>query len=193
VPVPRLAPLLAPLLVATLLTAACGGDDDADDAPEATTETPTGDGGSTGADGAAGATGSGSDDGEPGACGRLTSGGVSDLFGEPATAVPGPTEATCLWEATSGSSDAPVRHQLQLAIYPEGGVDPTAYGPDVEPIDDLGDEAFVVPDGTLGTTAGYSVDGEAVVLTYAVVGDGGPDPAERADGVVDLLRTVAED
>ena len=170
-------------LTATLLIAlgACSDDD----------EPATGDGGTaTSAPARSGDATSG-----VGACDRLTTGEVSDLFGEAAATVPGPTEATCLWEATGGDADAPTRHQLQLSVYPaDGALDASAYGEGAEPIEDLGDEAFVVADGTLGTTAAYQAADESVVLTYAIVASApdGPSPAEHADQVVELLRAAAD-
>ncbi|HLM62717.1 MAG TPA: hypothetical protein VK306_00335 [Acidimicrobiales bacterium] len=175
---------MARAALATMLIAlgACSDED----------EPATGDGGTA----TSASAGSGEASSGGGACGRLTTGEVSDLFGEAATAVPGPTAATCLWEATGGDADAPTRQQLQLSIYPgDGALDASAYGEGAEPIEDLGDEAFVVADGTLGTTAAYQADDESVVLTYAIVAStpDGPSPAEHADEVVELLRASAGD
>jgi hypothetical protein len=164
--------LTAVLLVAT--AAACGGGDDDDGAePPTTDETQA-----------------------EGPCALLSVDDVSDLFGQDAQVVPpadhGGATNTCLWEATSGDGNFPTRHQLQLSVY-EGGseLDPRSYGERSEPVDDLGDEAFVVAHGTLGTTAGYRDGDRSVILTYAVVGgDDAPDPADSADDVVGLLRSA---
>ena len=131
--------LVAVVLVALLVGAAagCGGDDDDDAEPPTTDESQA-----------------------EGPCALLTVDQVSDLFGEDAQVVPPAGGATasnmCLWEATSGDGNFPTRHQLQLQVFEGGGeLDPRSYGDESESVDDLGDQAFVVPQGAFGTTAGY--------------------------------------
>ncbi|HEY8525068.1 MAG TPA: hypothetical protein VIL48_08905 [Acidimicrobiales bacterium] len=164
---------LGPLVVlALLLTAACGGDDDAD--PPTTDESQA-----------------------EGPCALLPIADVSDLFGRDAEVAPpaaeGAATTSCLWEAVDEDGEFPTRHQLQLSVYENGGeLDPRSYGEGSEPIEDLGDEAFVVREGTLGTTAGYRDGDRTVILTYAIVGgEDAPRPADSADQVVDLLRAAA--
>ena len=175
--------LLSPftLVVAVLLAAGvagaagCGGDDDDGAEPPTTDESQA-----------------------EGPCALLTVDQVSDLFGEDAQVVPpageGTAANTCLWEATSGDGNFPTRHQLQLSVYEGGGeLDPRSYGEESEPVDDLGDQAFVVPNGTLGTTAGYRDGERTVIITYAIVGgEDAPASADSADEVVDLLRSADE-
>ena len=164
-------------MVAILLAvgaAACGGDDD-DAEPPTTDESQA-----------------------EGPCALLSVDQVSDLFGEDAQVVPpageGTASNTCLWEATSGDGNFPTRHQLQLSVYEGGGeLDPRSYGEESEPVENLGDDAFVVPQGALGTTAGYREGDRTVIITYAIVGgEDTPNPADSADEVVDLLRSVDE-
>ena len=172
----RSGPLVGALvLVAALGACGGGGDDESDD-------------------------GGGADDGgeATGACALLTTDAVSDMFGETAEVVSGADEAartsTCLWEATAGDGDFPTRHQLQLSVYEDSGaLDPSAWGEEAEPIDDLGEEAFLVADGFLGPTAGYRDGDRSTVLTYAVVGgEDAPSAADRIDELVELLRAAEE-
>jgi hypothetical protein len=168
--------VVAVALVALLAgtAAACGGDDD-DAEPPTTDESQA-----------------------EGPCALLTVDAVSDLFGEDAQVVPpageGTAANTCLWEATSGDGNFPTRHQLQLSVYEGGELDPRSYGEESDTVDDLGDQAFVVPQGTFGTTAGYRDGDRTVIITYAIVGgEDTPDPADSADEVVDLLRSTDTD
>ena len=155
----------------------------------------------------AAACGGGDDDSEPpttdesqaeGPCALLSVDQVSDLFGEDAQVVPPAGEGTstsmCLWEATSGDGNFPTRHQLQLQVFEGGGeLDPRSYGDESESVDDLGDQAFVVPEGNFGTTAGYRDGDRTVIITYAIVGgEDAPASADSADEVVDLLRSADE-
>jgi hypothetical protein len=166
------AAVLVALLVGT--AAGCGGDDDDDAEPPTTDESQA-----------------------EGPCALLSVDVVSDLFGEDAQVVPpageGTAANTCLWEATSGDGDFPTRHQLQLSVYEGGELDPRSYGERSEPVDDLGDQAFVVPQGAFGTTAGYRDGDTTVIITYAIVGgEDAPASADSADEVVDLLRSANE-
>jgi hypothetical protein len=163
------------IVVVVLLAAACGGDDDDDAEPPTTDESQA-----------------------EGPCALLTIDQVSDLFGEDAQVAPpagdATTTTTCLWETAGEDGEFPTRHQLQLSVF-EGGnqLDPRAYGESSEPVDDLGDEAFVAPEGTFGATAGYRDGDRTVIITYAIVGgEDAPDPSENADEVVDLLRSADE-
>lgn len=133
-----------------------------------------------------------------GACGLLTVDEVSELFGRQAAVTPvegAPQPSTsCSWTAESDGED-PTSWQLQLQAY-EGSefFDPNVWGDDPQPIDDLGDEAFVVDGGDLrGVTAAYREGGKSVLLGYTVVlGEDAPDPSAQQDQVVDLLRRVHE-
>jgi Protein of unknown function (DUF3558) len=180
------------VLVALLALAACsgdggGGDGSDDEASSATT--------ATGATPDAGGTG-----GESPACRLLTADEVGDLFGEPANVVPADQDVpvaggseSCLWEA-SVDGQSPTIYQLQLSVFTgSDAFDPQAWGDDPEAVEGLGDEAFLVRSGVLGTTAGYRAGDRSVFLSYAIpLGESAPDSAAQADEVVDLLRMVDE-
>ena len=173
----RPAPAALALALAALVGAACSGGGDGGNEPA---------GGDPGTDPPA--TGA-----RVGACGLVTADEVGDLFGLPAEATPpeGPP-VTCLWEARDDAGMP--THQLQVSIYegPEA-VDPAAYGQGARPVEGVGDEAFVVAGGFLGTTAAARQGEASVVLTYAVLaGEGAGAGPEQADEVVALLRSAAE-
>ncbi|HKA84038.1 MAG TPA: DUF3558 family protein [Acidimicrobiales bacterium] len=182
-------------LVASLALAACsgggGGDDDAADTGGTTTSAASGTTEAAAGGGAAN---------ESPACRLLTADEVGELFGQPASVVPSGQDVpvaggseSCLWEAsTDGGS--PTIYQLQLSVFiGSDAFDPEAWGEDPEPVDGLGDEAFLVRSGVLGTTAGYRTGDRAVFLSYAIpFGEDAPDSADQADDVVELLRTVDE-
>jgi hypothetical protein len=171
----------AGLVVAVL--AGCGGDG--------------GDGGEGGDGGANATTESGDEEAGP-TCDLLSIDRVSELFGTEATVQPPEPGATdvassCIWQAEVGDADEPAVYQLQLTIYPGGAFyDPAMWGGTPEPVEALGDEAFVVRDGgAQGTTAGYRDAERSVFLSYAVLIDpAAADPSEQADDVVSLLRDV---
>jgi hypothetical protein len=178
------------LLVASLALAACsGGGDGGDQASSDTSASGTSETDSAGGDPA----------NESPACRLLTTDEVGDLFGEPASVVPadqgvpvaGGSE-TCLWEASADDGRSPTIYQLQLSVFTgSDAFDPQAWGEDPEAVEGLGDEAFLVRSGVLGTTAGYRVGDRSVFLSYAIpLGEDAPDSAEQADEVVELLRTV---
>lgn len=176
----------AGLLIASLVATGCG-DDGGDDRADA----------GNGGDGAEEATEDAGGD-ATGACGLLTLDEVSALFGREAAVTPvegAPAPSTsCSWGADD-DGEGLTSWQLQLQAY-EGSefFDPTVWGDDPQPIDDLGDEAFVVEAGGLrGVTAGYLDGGKSVFLSYTIVlGSDAPDPAAQRGEVVDLLRTVHE-
>lgn len=171
------------VLVASLLFGGCGDDGEGgapDQGAEQSDEQNDGQGGSSAA------------------CELLGDDEVSDLFGHPASAVPAEDEAvgessTCLWQATVDQGAAV--YQLQLSVF-SGSTDlfdPDAWGGTPEAVEGLGDQAFVVRSGGLGTTAGYLEGDRSVFLSYALpVGDDDVDTATQADDVVELLRTVDE-
>lgn len=181
------------LLFASLALAACsggggegdGGGDEASPDPTATRPTSQ-------------TSGAGK---ESPACRLLTTDEVGDLFGEPASVVPADRDVpvaggsqSCLWEASTGGGESPTIYQLQLSVSTgSDAFDPEAWGDDPEAVDGLGDEAFLVRSGVLGTTAGYRAGDRAVFLSYAIpLGEDAPDSADQADEVVELLRTVDE-
>jgi hypothetical protein len=180
------------LLVASLAVAACsgggsGGDGGGDEASSDTS--------ATGATSETGDTG-----GDSPACRLLTVDEVGDLFGEPASVVPADRDVpvaggseSCLWEA-SVDGQSPTIYQLQLSVFTgSDAFDPQAWGDDPEVVEGLGDEAFLVRSGVLGTTAGYRAGDRSVFLSYAIpFGEEAPDSAAQADEVVDLLRVVDE-
>ncbi len=178
------------LAAACLVLGACSGGDDASDS-----------GGP--ADTAAGAEQSGGAGGgdESRTCRLLTLDEVGELFGQPAEVVPaegdvpvGGGSESCLWQATVDDGATATIYQLQLSVFSgNGAFDPRSWGEDPQAVEDLGDEAFVVPHGVLGTTAGYRAGVRSVFLSYAIpLGDDAPDSADQADDVVALLRTVDE-
>ena len=133
------------------------------------------------------------------ACRLLSTDEVGDLFGEPAAVVPADRDVpvvggsdSCLWEASVDDGQSPTIYQLQLSVFTgSGAFDPGAWGEDPETVDGLGDEAFLVRTGVLGTTAGYRAGDRSVFLSYAIpLGEDPPDSAAQADEVVELLRTV---
>jgi hypothetical protein len=130
------------------------------------------------------------------ACRLLTTRQVSALFGHPAHPQPGGDGAKvasgCLWQAQVGGEDSPTLYQLQLSVYEGGGTfDTTSWGGTAEPVEGLGDQAFVVRDGAQGTTAGYRDGDRSVFLSYGILlAPDAPAPGKQADQVVDLLRTV---
>ena len=144
-------------------------------------------------------TGDTAGDNESPACQLLTTDEVGELFGEPAKVVPAEGEVavtagsdTCLWEATSDDGPTATIHQLRLSVFTgDDSFDPGAWGDDPEAVEGLGEEAFLVRNGLLGTTAGYREGDRSVFLSYAIpLGDDAPDTAAHAERVVDLLRTV---
>jgi hypothetical protein len=181
------------LLVTSLALAACSGgggegDGGSDDAASDTT--------TTGATSETSGTGAGN---ESPACRLLTTDEVGNLFGEPASVVPADRDVpvaggseSCLWEASVDDGRSPTIYQLQLSVFTgSDAFDPRAWGDDPEAVDGLGDEAFLVRSGVLGTTAGYRAGDRSVFLSYAIpLGEDAPDSAAQADEVVDLLRTV---
>jgi hypothetical protein len=180
------------LLASLALAAYSGGGGEGDDAGF---DGPAG----TGATTAAVEPGSGGAANESPACRLLTTAEVGDLFGQPATVVPADRNVplaggadTCLWEASIDGGRSPTIYQLQLSVFSgSGALDPRAWGEAPETIEGLGDEAFLVRAGVLGTTAGYRSGHRSVVLSYAIpLGEDAPDSAAQADQVVELLRTV---
>jgi hypothetical protein len=99
---------------------------------------------------------------------------------------------SCLWEASVDDGQSPTIYQLQLSVFTgSDAFDPQAWGDDPEAVDGLGDEAFLVRSGLLGTTAGYRAGDRSVFLSYAIpLGQDAPQSAAQADEVVDLLRMV---
>jgi hypothetical protein len=173
------------LLVASLTVAACsgGGGDEASSGTSATGATSETSG--TGA--------------ESPACRLLTADEVGDLFGQPASVVPADRDVpvaggseSCLWEASVDDAQSPTIYQLQLSVFTgSDAFEPEAWGDDPEAVDGLGDEAFLVRSGLLGTTAGYRAGDRSVFLSYAIpLGEDAPQSAAQADEVVDLLRMV---
>ena len=179
------------MLVVSLALAACsggggGGDGGGDEASSDTSAT----------DATSETSGTG---GESPACQLLTADEVGDLFGEPASVVPADRDVpvaggseTCLWEASVDDGQSPTIYQLQLSVFTgSDAFDPQAWGSDPEVVDGLGDEAFLVRSGVLGTTAGYRAGDRSVFLSYAIpLGEDAPESAAQADEVVDLLRIV---
>lgn len=181
------------MLIASLALAACTGDGSDGGADEASSDTTA-----TGATSAADGANAGN---ESPACRLLTTDEVSDLFREPARVVPADQDVavaggseSCLWEASVEDGQSPTIYQLQLSVFTGSDTfDPQAWGDDPEAVEGLGDEAFVVRSGVLGTTAGYRAGDRSVFLSYAIpLGEDAPDSAAQADEVVDLLRIVDE-
>jgi hypothetical protein len=119
-------------------------------------------------------------------CERLSLDVVSEFLGQPAT-VDRASMTECVWMATeSGSRQL---HLQMLNAY--GYFAPERWGGVPEPIDGLGQEAYLIRAGDEGTTAAYWDGQWAVVLNYVLyVGSGSSQ--DKADALVDLLRTLAE-
>jgi hypothetical protein len=182
------------LVVASLALAGCsGGGDDAEVDGGGEGPAGTGDANTTAETDSTGGAAN-----ESPACGLLTTDEVGELFGEPATVVPADQDVplaggseSCLWEASVDEGRSPTIYQLQLSVFTGGAFDPQAWGENPEIVGGLGDEAFLVRAGVLGTTAGYRAGDRSVFLSYAIpLGEDAPDSAAQADEVVELLRTV---
>jgi Protein of unknown function (DUF3558) len=182
------------LLIASLALAACSGGGGSDGGGDEASSDTTATGATSAADSANAGT-------ESPACRLLTTDEVSDLFGEPASVVPADQDVpvaggseSCLWEASVDDRQSPTIYQLQLSVFTgSDAFDPQAWGDDPEAVEGLGDEAFLVRSGVLGTTAGYRAGDRSVFLSYAIpLGEDAPDSAAQADEVVDLLRIVDE-
>jgi hypothetical protein len=188
------------LLAASLALTACSGEGGRDDASADRGDAPsadTNDTSTTSEPAETGGTDAASDQSQ--ACRLLTTEEVGHLFGEPATVVPAERDMpvaggsdSCLWQASVDEGESPTIYQLQLSVFTgSGAFDPEAWGDDPETVDGLGDEAFLVRAGALGTTAGYRAGDRSVFLSYAIpLGEDAPDSAAQADEVVELLRTV---
>jgi hypothetical protein len=183
------------LLAVSLALAACSGGGDGAEADRGSK--PSGDTSATTEGAESGATGGAAN--ESPACRLLTTDEVGDLFGEPASVVPIDRDVavaggsdSCLWEASVDAGQSPTIYQLQLSVFiGSGAFDPHAWGENPETVDGLGDEAFLVRAGVLGTTAGYRAGDRSVFLSYAIpLGDDAPDSTAQADQVVELLRIV---
>lgn len=119
-------------------------------------------------------------------CEQLSLDAVSEFLGQPAQVDrAGTTE--CVWMATESGA-----RQLHLQMFNAYGYfAPERWGGEPEPIDGLGQEAYLIRAGDEGTTAAYWDGQWAVVLNYVLlVGSGSSQ--DKADALVDLLRTVAE-
>jgi hypothetical protein len=182
------------VLIASLALAACSGGGGSDGGGDEASSDTTATGATSAADGANAGN-------ESPACRLLTTDEVSDLFGEPASVVPADQDVpvaggseSCLWEASVEDGQSPTIYQLQLSVFTgSDAFDPEAWGDDPEAVEGLGDEAFLVRAGVLGTTAGYRAGDRSVFLSYAIpLGEDPPDSAAQADEVVDLLRIVDE-
>jgi len=118
-------------------------------------------------------------------CDLLTLEAVSAFMGQTAHIDNG-SATECVWLTQTDGV-----YQLHLQIYSER----TYYAPEQwgtpEPILALGQEAFLVREGVVGTVAGYWDGEHAVFLNYAkLVGPG--EPSDKADALVLLLRAVSE-
>jgi hypothetical protein len=119
-------------------------------------------------------------------CERLSLDEVSEFLGQPAQVDrAGATE--CVWMATESGS-----RQLKLQMFNAYGYfAPDRWGGEPEPVEGLGEEAYLIRTGDEGTTAAYW-DGQWVVVLNYVLYVGSGSSQDKADALVDLLRTVAE-
>jgi hypothetical protein len=118
-------------------------------------------------------------------CDLITLEAVSQFMGQPAQ-VDESDQAHCIWVARTDGI-----YTLHLQVFNER----TYYAPDEwgspEPIPGIGQEAFLVRQGSVGTVAGFWDGHHAVFLSYAtVVGPG--NSADKADLLVLLLSLVAD-
>lgn len=198
--------LAACLTIGALVLAGCGGDDDgsaADDIADAIDDnevTPeeaeeldddltddTGDGGDDDAGGDL-----------PDACELVTQEDAAELFeleavkadeaGTPSGA------AECIWENVGSDELGNPSHLLQMYVWPgEAYYSEEAY-PEAEPIDDLGDRAFVASEGSVDVL--WVQDGKTFSLSYTILNIGVEgetvEAPSRADAVVDLAHQASE-
>lgn len=119
------------------------------------------------------------------ACDLLVVEAVTAFMGQPVRVDEG-NETECVWLAETEGI-----YQLHLQVYGSRSF----YAPDqwgtAEPIQDLGEEAFLVRQAVVGTVAGYWDGRHAVFLNYAKL-VGAAATEERADELVLLLRVVAD-
>jgi len=196
-------------LGAVLAVAACGGDDDDEGArPTVTREAGDDDTGSddtgsedTGSEPAGDADAGGLD--ADLACTAVGQDEASELFGEAARTAegesPAPYTSSCFWENADTGEPGQVDHLLQVYVYDGAQYYSESVAPDAEPLEGLGDEAFVtVIEGVnpqVGVTA--RVDDRVLVLYYSTVNVGVPDEAkvdatQRRDALVELARTAID-
>lgn len=118
-------------------------------------------------------------------CGRLTVESVTELFGQEAR-LDQSSDNDCVW-----IGDKEYLHQLSLQrLTGQANYDPNKWGGMVEPLTGLGNEGFLVRTGSFGVTGGFRDEDTVVYLNYQVL-RGGPPPTDKADQLVEMLRTVA--
>jgi hypothetical protein len=119
------------------------------------------------------------------ACDLLSLEAVSEFLGQPAQ-VDELSTNSCVWLADPQGS-----RQVHLQVYGRYSYfSPTTWGGTPEPIEGIGEEAYLIRQAVVGTVAA-SWDGEhAVFLSYTVL-DGGRSE-DRAEALVELLRTIVD-
>jgi hypothetical protein len=121
-----------------------------------------------------------------GVCDLISLHAMSEFLGQPAR-IDEQNQSECIWRA-----DARGTHQVHLQVYSQYSYfSPDTWGGTPEMIDGLGQEAFLVRQAMVGTTAAYWDGLQAVFLNYTVLVGSGSTQA-KADDLVELLRSVAE-
>ena len=193
--------LITTIALLALLVAACG-DDDVFSSISPGSTAGGGEDSTTVAEGTTGAAGETTTNAASGevACGSLvTLDEAEALFGEPAMfdtemsqEIAGVGAGICVFSSVEDPDNLNdlTSHLLQVQVY-QGAVyySPEMYG-ETQPIEGIGDEAFV--SSQLGVSTGFR-DGELVgLVSYSIIDMSGeaPDAAGRQDQVVELLRLV---
>ncbi len=117
------------------------------------------------------------------ACDMLSVEAVSQFVGQPVR-VDELSASACVWLAETGTQ------QVHLQVYRQRSYfSPTTWGGTPEPIDGIGEEAFLIRQTVAGTVAAYWDGEHAVFLNYTVLSGGSSQ--DKADQLVELLRTIA--
>ncbi|GIU86718.1 MAG: hypothetical protein KatS3mg009_1233 [Acidimicrobiia bacterium] len=182
-----------------LAVAACGGDDGGSGPSASTTRPEPADGED------AGGTTDDAEDGDTSdlACSVVTRDDAAALFGEPARAAqdqtPAPFGSSCFWENADADETGQVVHLLQVYVYEGEQFYDESVSPEAEPLDGVGDRAFVrVVEGVNPQVGVNALVGDRVlVLDYSTINIGVADAEKvdattRQDELVELARAAAE-
>lgn len=120
-------------------------------------------------------------------CDLVTTEQATDLFGAQAKAEPSRSPAReCVWTASGGGM-----HQLHVQVYQgKSHYSAAVWGGSPEPVQGLGDEAFLVRKAGLGATVGYRHGSTVVIVNYQILLTRDPDPGAKADKLVALAKAI---
>ncbi|MGQ0825041.1 MAG: hypothetical protein ACT4OX_08460 [Actinomycetota bacterium] len=198
--------------VGTLIFSGCGGDDD-DGVSQKEIEDAVADGNldpdeiedlsddiaeEGGDDDSGDNSGEGSD-----ACAVLTQDDAEALFGVAAQldddSVPVGLGSSCVWENADADELGSVGHLVQLQLYEGDQFYSESVYPDAEPLDGLGDRAFIVggPSSLAGPTIGFQKGNTVGLFSYTVINIGVDeadqvDPESREADVIELAHTIVD-